>query len=61
MVKQEQNKIKAQEIANKKQVDDAKLILAKQEMDYQASLKQQEIDQKGETNENITTGFVGAF
>ena len=61
VIKQEQNRIKAQEVANKKQIEDAKLLLAKQEMDYQAALKQQEIDQKGETNENITTGFVGAF
>ena len=61
VIKQEQNRIKAQEIANKKQIEDAKLLLAKQEMDYQAALKQQEIDIKGETNENITTGFVGAF
>lgn len=61
VIKQEQNRIKAQEVANKKQIEDAKLLLAKQEMDYQAALKQQEIDIKGETNENITTGFVGAF
>ncbi len=60
-IKQEQNQLKAQEIANKKQIEDAKLMLTKQEMVYQAALKQQEIDIKGETNENITTGFARGF
>jgi hypothetical protein len=60
-IKQEQNQLKAQELANKKQVDDAKLMLTKQEMEYQALLKQQEIEAKGETNENITTGMVRGF
>jgi hypothetical protein len=60
-IKQEQNQLKAQEIANKKQIEDAKLMLTKQEMDYQAALKQQEIIRRGETNENIATGFVRGF
>ena len=60
-IKQEQNQLKAQEIANKKQIEDAKLMLTKQEMDYQAALKQQEIIRRGETNENITTGFARGF
>jgi hypothetical protein len=36
-------------------------MLTKQEMDYQAALKQQEIIRRGETNENITTGFARGF
>jgi hypothetical protein len=30
-------------------------------MEYQALLKQQEIEAKGQTNENITTGMVRGF
>ncbi len=60
-IKQEQNRIKAEELTFKKQIEDNKLMLTNKEMEMQAALKQQEIAAKGETNENITTGFVRGF
>ena len=60
-IKQDQNRIKEEELALKKQIEDNKLMLTNKEMELQAALKQEEIEQKGFTNENITTGFVRAF
>lgn len=60
-IKQEQNQIKREELAQKAQVDNEKLALTNKEMDAQIALKEAELAIKGNTNENVTTGFVGAF
>ena len=60
-VKQEANAIKEQEVQLKKQAEDNKVMMANKEAEMQYALKQEEMALKGETNENITTGFVGAF
>lgn len=60
-IKQEQNAIKREELAQKAQVDNEKLALTNKEMDAQIALKEAELALKGQTNENVTTGFVGAF
>lgn len=60
-IKQEANAIKQEEVELKKQAEDNKVIMANKEADLQYDLKQQELALKGQTNENITTGYVGAF
>lgn len=60
-VKQEANAIKQEEVQLKKQAEDNKVLMAKEEAEMQYDLKQQELIAQGETNENITTGYVGAF
>jgi hypothetical protein len=60
-VKQEANAIKQEEVELKKQAEDNKVMMAKEEAEMQYDLKQQELAIKGATNENITTGYVGAF
>ena len=61
MIKKEQNEIKREELAQKAQVDNEKLALTNKEMEYQRYLKDRELDIKGNTNENITTGMVKGF
>lgn len=60
-VKQEANAIKEQELQLKKQVEDNKVLMANKEADMQFALKKEELAKQGYTNENITTGYVGAF
>ena len=60
-IKKEQNKLKAEEIVLKKQVEDNKLMLTNKEMDAQIALKEKELEIKGATNENLSTGYVGGF
>lgn len=60
-VKQEANAIKEQEVQLKKQAEDNKVMMANKEAEMQFALKQEELALKGQTNENITTGYVGAF
>jgi hypothetical protein len=60
-VKQEANAIKEQEVQLKKQAEDNKVMMANKEAEMQFALKQQELATKGQTNENISTGYVGAF
>jgi hypothetical protein len=60
-VKQEANAIKEQEVQLKKQAEDNKVLMANKEADMQYDLKQQELAIQGQTNENISTGYVGAF
>lgn len=60
-IKQEQNRIKQEELALKKQIEDNKILLTNKEMELQAQLKQEEIQQKADINANITTGFVRGF
>lgn len=60
-VKQEANAIKEQEVQLKKQAEDNKVMMANKEAEMQYALKQDELALKGETNENITTGYVGGF
>jgi len=59
-IKQEQNAIKRNEVMLKNQVDKEKLLLTNKEMDRQFALKEAELAIKGSTNENISTGLVGA-
>lgn len=60
-IKQEQNRIKQEELALRKQIEDNKILLTNKEMELQAQLKQEEIQQKADINANITTGFVRGF
>jgi hypothetical protein len=60
-VKQQANAIKKQEVQLKAQIAEEKNALANKEMDIQEGLKTAELAIKGETNENITTGYAGAF
>lgn len=60
-VKQEANAIKEQEVQLKKQAEDNKVMMANKEAEMQFALKQEELALKGQTNENISTGYVGAF
>lgn len=59
-IKQEQNQIKREELAHKARYDNEKLALTRDEMNKQFALKGTELAIKGQTNENITTGLVGA-
>lgn len=60
-IKQQQNAIKQEEVQLKNQIEKEKLYLANKEMDIQEDLKNKELLIKGQTNENVTTGFVGGF
>lgn len=60
-IKQEANAIKQEEVALKKQIEDNKVMMANKEAEMQFALKQEELARQGQTNENITTGYVGAF
>lgn len=60
-VKQKANAIKEQEVQLKKQAEDNKVMMANKEAEMQFALKQEELALKGQTNENISTGYVGAF
>jgi hypothetical protein len=60
-VKQEANAIKEQEVELKKQAEDNKVLMANKEAEMQYALKQEELKLKGQTNENISTGYVGGF
>lgn len=60
-IKQQQNSIKEQEVRLKNQVDNRKLDLTQDEMALQASLKEQELAMKGNTDDNISTGLVRGF
>ena len=60
-VKSEANAIKEQEVQLKKQAEDNKVMMANKEAEMQFALKQEELARQGQTNENITTGYVGAF
>lgn len=60
-VKQEANAIKQEEVELKKQAEDNKVMMANKEAEMQYALKQEELALKGETNENISTGYVGGF
>lgn len=60
-IKRQDNQIKLIKLQQEygKNVDDS--ILKNKEMEIQKDLKQQEIDIKGNTNSNISTGYVGGF
>lgn len=60
-IKRQDNQIKLIKLQQEygKNVDDS--ILKNKEMEIQKDLKQQEIDIKGNTNSNISTGFVRGF
>jgi hypothetical protein len=60
-IKQEANAIKQEEVALKKKIEDNKVMMANKEAEMQFALKQEELARQGQTNENITTGYVGAF
>lgn len=60
-IKQRQNEIKEQEVRLKNQVENRKLDLTEDEMAAQIALKEAELAIKGNTNENVTTGFVRGF
>ena len=60
-IKKEQNAIKQGELDLKRRAEASKAALTEKEMDLQAALREQEILAKGETNTNITTGYVRSF
>ena len=60
-IKKEQNAIKQGELELKRRAEASKAALTEKEMDLQAALREQEILAKGETNTNITTGYVRSF
>lgn len=60
-IKQEQNRIKKDELALKKQIEDNKVAMTNKEAEMQYDLKQQEIAAGLETSANITTGYVRGF
>ena len=60
-IKQEQNKIKQEELALKKQTEDNKIMMQNKEADMQFELKQQEIAAGQNTSANISTGYVRGF
>lgn len=66
-IKQEQNQLKAKELADKKQIEDDKLSLANQEMTMEYNLKQAQIAQQAvndavrNVNSNIPTGYHKGF
>jgi hypothetical protein len=60
-IKEQQNAIKEQEVRLKNQVENRKLDLTQDEMALQATLKEQELAIKGNTDENIGTGLVRGF
>ncbi len=60
-IKQEQNRIKQDELALKKQIEDNKVAMTNKEAEMQYDLKQQEIAAGLETSANITTGYVRGF
>lgn len=60
-IKQRQNEIREQEVQLKNQVENRKLDLTEDEMAAQIALKEEELAIKGNTNENVTTGFVRGF
>lgn len=60
-IKQEANAIKQEEVELKKKIEDNKVMMANKEAEMQFALKQEELARQGQTNENITTGYVGAF
>lgn len=61
MIKQEQNQIKREELAQKAQIENRKLDQTQEEMTIQKNLKTAELAIKGKTNENVTTGYVRGF
>lgn len=60
-IKQEQNRIKQDELALKKQIEDNKVAMTNKEAEMQYNLKQQEIDAGLTTSANISTGYVRGF
>lgn len=60
-IKQRQNQIKEQEVLLKNQVEQRKLDLTQEEIDRQDALKRAELAIKGETDNNITTGYAKGF
>jgi hypothetical protein len=60
-IKQQANAIKEQEVQLKKQAEDNKIMMENKEIERQTELKKLELAIKGETNENITTGYARGF
>lgn len=60
-IKQQANAIKEQEVQLKKQAEDNKIMMENKEIERQTELKKLELAMKGETNENITTGYARGF
>ena len=60
-IKQQANAIKEQEVQLKKQAEDNKIMMENKEIERQTELKKLELAMKGETNENISTGYARGF
>lgn len=60
-IKKEQNQIKEDELALKKQVEDNKIMMQNKEAEMQYQLKQQQIANDVYTSANISTGYVKGF
>ena len=60
-VKKEQNQIKSQELALKKQIEDNKVAMQNKEAELQFALKQEQIAAGNAVTANISTGYVKGF
>lgn len=60
-VKKEQNRIKSQELALKKQIEDNKVAMQNKEAELQFALKQEQIAAGNAVTANISTGYVKGF
>lgn len=60
-VKKEQNQIKSQELALKKQIEDNKVAMQNKEAEMQFALKQEQIAAGNAVTANISTGYVKGF
>ncbi len=60
-VKKEQNQIKSQELALKKQIEDNKVAMQNKEAEMQFALKQEQIAAGDTVTANISTGYVKGF
>ena len=60
-IKQQANAIKEQEVQLKKQAEDNKIMMENKEIERQTELKKLELAVEGQTNSNISTGYVRGF
>ena len=60
-IKKEQNQLKGQELALKKQAEDNKIAMQNKEAEMQFALKQEQIASGRNVTANISTGYVKGF
>ena len=60
-IKKEQNQLKGQELALKKQAEDNKIAMQNKEAEMQFALKQEQLAAGRNVTANISTGYVKGF